>query len=91
MDNTITIKVLPKDIKNGVRGDSNNCAIALTLKRMFPESSQIRVNGTFATFRQPKDYYSKYISLPPIAQTFIDDFDNGKEVKPFTFVSTINV
>ncbi len=86
---TIEIKVLPKDIKNGVKGDSANCAIAKTLQRMYPEALSLSVRSSYASFRDFKSYGVTYIELPLEAQRFIEDFDAGVEVKPFTFMAEV--
>jgi hypothetical protein len=57
----------------------DHCPIALAIRAAFP-GSEARVDADSMVL-----YDGISIDLPLEAETFIDDFDNGLSVKPFTF------
>lgn len=71
------IQVTQEDISNG-KTNIYACPIALSLRREFPSAKvgvAITLDGSW------KDA----IQAPPEALKFMNDFDDGKSVKPFEF------
>ena len=82
------IKVTQEHINKGKRKDYSSCPIALAVKDVFP-NDVIEVGQFDLTFENC-DYESgngKYLGyeLPNIACNFVEDFDAGRNVKPFDF------
>ncbi len=77
----LNLFVTKDDIVNGIRGNSKNCAVARTVKRLFDTDNvsvygeAIYVNGT--KYNPTKD-----------VQQFIIDFDNYKPVRPRFFAAS---
>jgi hypothetical protein len=72
------IEVIQEDIDLGTPGDSDNCMLTRAFKRYFP----------FRTISMAKSFVdigSQSYKLPTEAAYKSDDFDRGKEVKPFSF------
>lgn len=81
---TIKISVTQDHINNGARLHCSECPIALAALDVLPEDSQVSV---FPTLRV---YFPGYVrgtpyELPETALTFIETFDFGAPVSPFTF------
>lgn len=76
------IQITKKHIKQGKKGRVTLCPIALACK----ECGFERVRIDAETFEI--DGCSG--NLPPDAIGFVDDFDDGKPVKPFTFKLTFH-
>lgn len=76
----MTIKVTKKHIREGKRGFCRQCPVALALmnatnyKRVFVSSYSWQLGSG-----------KQSGTLPQRAQNFIEDFDGGKNVKPFSF------
>jgi len=91
------IKVTKKDIQNGEPGDCQKCAIALALKREFPDKKvEVRAvendnNGFEETksgtiiFDLDHKLYHFEDGLNDKLYTFIDRFDGEYGVDPFQF------
>lgn len=73
------IIVTANDIKRGVRGKGDTCPIAFAMRKHWPQA--VVFNREF--YRDPLEL--DFRPLPLTAITFIDDFDRGREVKPFAF------
>ena len=71
------IEVTQDDIRNGVKGDTCACPVALALQRYF--STYIQVDAYVVAIGLEQ------IELPVKVKTFIKDFDNGHTVCPFAF------
>jgi hypothetical protein len=76
------IEVTQEDIDNGLKGKCDSCAVALAAKRAFGnriilvdgEQMDVIDNGKWDV-----------LDLPDSAVAFIEAFDTGKPVKPFSF------
>lgn len=79
----IKIEVLQEDIDNGVRYMSTNCAIALAIKRQFPEFT-VSV-GSYDCTLWGKSSDNKFVSVPHAQFHKIHKFDTGKTITPFSF------
>jgi hypothetical protein len=90
-----TIKVTAADIKKGKRNSVCSCPIALAVRRQLrAKRGEIAVTGSVSL--QPKKLpwwaeNSIEYGLTDRASDFIENFDAGRPVKPFTFVARGNV
>ena len=74
------ITVTKKDIQNGRRENPWFCPIARAIKRQCKlTGSRVSIGARSAAV----DYVN--LDIPKSAQKFIDNFDNKKSVKPFSF------
>ena len=80
------IKVTKQDIKNGTGNEKEleYCPIAFAIKRQMKTYFYIKVYGDNIQILTV-DHSYRYYKLPKKAKDFIQKFDEGKEVKPFTF------
>jgi len=72
------IRVTQTDIKNGVENDLCNCPIALAVKRA-TGLSVVRICCSWIKYK------GNHHDTPDAAIKFIEAFDVGKPVEPFTF------
>ncbi len=78
----VTVRVTRYFITRGVKRSSGSCPIALA------GDSATKKMQTFVAREHLKlrhDYGEKIMALPKKAQKFIEDFDSGKPVRPFSF------
>lgn len=76
----VMVHVTSKDIENGEQGIPSTCAIDQSLMRQFGETN-VSVHGS-------NDIKIDGFTAEPVTknvQKFIDMFDEGKKVKPFSF------
>ena len=74
------IIVTKEDIQNGRRENPYLCPIARAIKRQCKYTGRrVSVGCRVATVNY------RTLDIPKSAQKFIDDFDNKKPVKPFSF------
>lgn len=73
-----TIKVIQKDIDDGVRTHGNECAVALAVRRAF-RTKDVSV-GLGSCRVKEKEY-----TLPKKCEKFIERFDLTGKGKPFSF------
>ena len=73
-----TIKVTQKDIDTGSPDDCELCPIAIAAKRVITDA-HIQVSSIVLYVNDDRR------TLPPEAQKFVRDFDNGKPVSPMEF------
>ena len=82
---TYTIHVLQEDINDGKPEDCGKCPIARAALRAFPSARWVSVTGDIEVmFEQGR---LQVWSMPDIALSFMDTFDHGYEVTPFTFTA----
>jgi hypothetical protein len=75
------VTVTADDIARGCQTSANNCPIARAVRRALRCSGKwISVNWKLSVGKKARIYL-----LPKSTQTFIDAFDGGKAVKPFSF------
>jgi hypothetical protein len=77
----VIVNVTASHIKRGVSGDSSSCPVALALRgkkytfiSVNDEIEFVNRSGSIVTVPSPKS-----------VAKFIDRFDDGKKVKPFSF------
>lgn len=85
MGHNIRIHVTSKDIENGTIGHSGACPIALAARRAGLDT--VSVDHSLVDLSSSRDGCKEY-KMPLKAQKFVDDFDSGKKVKPFSFTLT---
>lgn len=76
---TITVEVTAEDIANGVKGKCTSCPVARALSRAAGEPWSVAFD--YAT--RERDCARAW--LTPKCRTFIEDFDCGEPVAPFSF------
>lgn len=76
----MTITVTQDDINTGRTKNCGWCPVALAVRRLLVPGSSVSVSGTHVNIS-----ISKGLLLPIEAQKFIDRFDRGDPVVPFTF------
>jgi hypothetical protein len=76
-----TINVTEDDIKNARRQSCTRCPIANAFRKLNVPFLGVWVN----MIAFPYDSNRDDINLPEVAVKFINDFDNNKEVSPFSF------
>ena len=78
----VQVNVRWKHIKEGMRGNSLSCPIEKALCDRF-KAPPVLSFSVFSTYISYGNH--EYRSIPREARRFIDDFDKGKDVKPFCF------
>lgn len=83
----VLIEVKQCNIDKGIQLDDMLCPIALAINRKRP-SLDVQVFGKSIDIFDTTDEACcrKSIPLPKKAQKFIESFDDGRPVKPFSFV-----
>lgn len=71
------IRVTEDDILRGKKDDCRACPVALALRRLFP-TAEVYNNEVAVQEREWRD-------LPDKVMLFIEEFDGGRPVLPFTF------
>lgn len=85
----VHVRVTKTDIKKGIPESPTDCPIARALLRRHPQRFvEVSYNGEVALsesgFSWKKSDYLR-TSLPLEARQFIENFDCGRDVQPFTF------
>lgn len=75
----VRVRIKQKHIAEGVRESVHSCPIALAVKEALLTDA-VQVN------RENMWVNGKFFELERAEQRFVDSFDNGKRVKPFTMV-----
>lgn len=83
----VEIKVTQDDIDVAEQGSSMYCPIAYAAKRVF-NTDEVDVASTLDVSTDELSESLVY-ELPQKATRFIEDFDDGKTVKPFTFIARL--
>ena len=78
----IKIDVTEADIKNGIRFLSKKCPVALAVKRILKKPVQVWGDTYNLVIQKGKE---NEIRLPGKVDTFVERFDKGEKVKPFSF------
>lgn len=77
----INVTVTQEDIDNGAMKSCNNCPVALALKRTLQTDVEVRDKIYILDDTEKL----KKIKVPLEVSLFIENFDEGYEVKPLTF------
>jgi len=87
----ITVDVTSEDILCGCRANCINCPIARAIDRVIPQNYHASVLYGHANIYLTETCLYKYsYTLPREARSFIEDFDSGNKVSPFSFKATKN-
>lgn len=81
----IEVDVKKEDIEKGRPNDSGRCPIALALGRMYECPCVVGESAWITN----EDGERMRLELPNKAVAFVDRFDFGKKVKPFSFRATV--
>lgn len=81
MQEQITVSVQQEDIDNGKPEDCDSCPIALACRRLGYKDVSVGVS----LHVDDHDYW-----LPSEASRFIEEFDNGEVVSPFSFTANLS-
>ena len=77
----LKVEVTQDDIDRGVRHEPSECAIARAVGRAAMSDGRINVGVSWVYC----DAYLSWANLPKTARTFVERFDSGDDVKPFSF------
>lgn len=87
------VEVSNEDIQNGKKFNREKCPISLAIKRTNLRDKDVFVYSNCVYIFDGREYYDNgqkrtdhKIKLPDEAIQFNYDFDNGKEVKEFSFI-----
>ena len=90
MSRTVVVEVTAEDIASGVAQKCEHCPIAIALRRAagsaraYVDGSDIFVSPVFDG-DEPSDIWNEAGECPQSVTEFVNAFDDGKPVKPFTF------
>lgn len=87
----LTIEVTADDIQNGIRSDNCECAVARALKRIpgVQPSAWVEFGAASIEYDLDGQVYDLTLTFPPEATEFIQAFDCGDPVRPFTFTAEL--
>lgn len=88
----LVIEVTADDIAQGVRQDPCRCAIALAVARLTGTPAQegyLAITDSQVKIGRGAGRWLNRYRLPYEAEEFIEDFDGGHEVQPFTFTARL--
>jgi len=86
MKEKIILNVTASDIGAGERANCFHCPIAKAMVRQFPGCDFASARGTVLFFCRGEQGYRA--TPPSEAKQFMDDFDSGRTVMPFSFIAT---
>lgn len=79
------IEVTRDHIKKGIRANGSSCPIAIALIPLLKASHYPVVYTGYVSFTVPNRWHSINLNMPGEATIFLNDFDKGLNVDPFTF------
>ena len=82
---TVTVEVTADDIAHGKPGRCSSCPIALGVIRSGIGATDIAVGLETCWVSMAHDEHLTGYEMPDEALDFIDAFDNGRPVAPFSF------
>lgn len=83
----VTVDVTQDDIRDGVRGQCYRCPVARAISRLLVSTVLAQVTPGLVVF--PACGTVPPVPLPEHAGRWIDAFDGGYNVRPFSFVLDI--
>lgn len=81
----ILVEVTEDHIENGTPDDCETCMVALAIKPYLKRNQDFCIDGTHLLLTTENKDNPKLIPLPVEVQFFINKFDSGKRISPFTF------
>lgn len=82
----VRINVTKQDIKRGVPHEPDSCPIARAAKRSFGRKAYVEVMSSVAVLKRGGEEEVNYRYTEKAGQ-FIENFDNGNHVEPFSFTA----
>lgn len=80
------INVTAQHIAKGERDSCRFCPVAHAIREALPDIELVAVDSAFASLGHPDAWPAcREIALPEAATRFIEAFDGGDPVRPFTF------
>jgi hypothetical protein len=79
----VRIEVTAEDVRAGARSDSGGCPVALALRRATGGQWWVGGRGLRPYFPAPP--HGDVVDAPPQVARFVDDYDSGLPVSPFSF------
>jgi hypothetical protein len=77
------VSVTAGHIAKGVRHSCRLCPVARALTEAFPDAELLAVDSAHVAMGEPGRWAE--VDLPAVATRFIEAFDHGGPVEPFTF------
>lgn len=77
------VDITGTDIERGMHGSHRFCPIALALRGMWADVTDVSVGPNSAGATINNERYTCH--LPGVAREFVDKFDRGQYVEPFSF------
>ena len=74
--------ITQEDIDNGTKGSYYSCPIALAIYREYPNCGDVFVTDSYVWTTANNNLYT----VSKRAAKFVDEFDNGTDVKPSVFI-----
>jgi len=78
-----TITVTAEHIARGVADSCDHCPVALAIREALPHGPGLWVDSAHVTVGKPGHWTE--VDLPDTVTHFIEAFDGGDPVRPFTF------
>lgn len=79
------LKITDAELFIARRGVSTRCAIAAAIMTQVPSARRIKVDRETIAWLDVEQNQRFIFRTPPSARTFIEQWDAGEEVAPFTF------
>ena len=86
---TIKVQVTQKHIDTGTVCHADSCPLALAMNDSLAGGPWLVWYNCYRSAEANATVQSSYHDLPTAAQAFVDKFDNGFRVAPFTFTLEI--
>ncbi len=86
----MNIHVTRRHIARGIPRLCLACPVALAIDEAFPQAWRVSVQRLEVHIHFTDSYHRATYRLPLRVQAFIADFDNGDNVKPFSFNLEMN-
>lgn len=83
------VEVTQEDIDNGKMKSCDFCPVALAVNRVIRPQRDAQVYACIVIIRHEEGQRGGFPSLPLAAQEFIENFDDERDVEPFSFALNI--
>ena len=84
----VVAKITQAHIDLGLRGQCEECPVALALMDVFPDAKRITVGGMWINVFLPEKKLNARVS--GVVSDFIENFDKGFDVQPMEFALTFS-
>jgi hypothetical protein len=82
----IKVSVTEEDILRGKRLVARACPIARAIRRDARMWKRVSVYGNYCNYYDSRGWFMNMSKLPKKCETFVNRFDEGKKVNPFSFI-----